>query len=122
MQGRRDKEGSVPLVPAPDIEQLVIASLRSEAAPSEAHEYTSEADRQSILQQVRRVEVRSGSVFIEIGASPQEVKDGGEVGLIRILTVPSSPPVNRFPCLTAAIGMTPIRASGAFRADRPLDA
>ena len=70
MQGRREEAGSVPRVPAPELEQLVIASLQTEVAPSETHDNPAEADRQLVLQQVRRVEVRSGSVLIEIGSTP----------------------------------------------------
>src|SRR5215216_618850 len=36
MQGRREEAGSVPRVPAPDIEQLVIASLPTQLGPSDS--------------------------------------------------------------------------------------
>ena len=69
MQGRREEAGSVARVPAPDIEQLVIASLRTEVAPSESQGHPSDDERASVLQHVKRVEVRSGSVLIEIGST-----------------------------------------------------
>jgi site-specific DNA recombinase len=94
MQGRREEAGSVPRVPAPEIEQLVIESLRSEIAASGSQDDPPEIDRESVLQQVRRVEVRSGSVLVEIGPRPQET-NGGDVAPPRVITVPWSPPPGR---------------------------
>src|SRR5215203_2626704 len=92
MQGGREEAGSVPRVPAPEIEQLVLESLRAEIAPPEAQDDPMAVDRELVLQQVRRVEVRSGSVLIEIGSGPQEQTDGGEVAATRLIRVPWSPP------------------------------
>jgi site-specific DNA recombinase len=96
MQGRRDEAGSVPRVPAPDIEQLVMASLQTEVALSESQDHPAEVDRHWLVQQVRRVEVRSGSVVIEIGSGPQEQADGADTGQsVRAITMPWSPPLGR---------------------------
>ena len=54
MQGRREEAGSVPRVPAPDIEQLVIERLQTEVAPSEAQDHPSKST-------VRRSCSRSGA-------------------------------------------------------------
>jgi hypothetical protein len=104
-------------VPAPDIEQLVIASLRSEAAPCGAQEDPAAVDRESVLQHVRRVEVRSKSVLIEITLPPDEQTDGVEAApAVRRLTVPWSPPPGRVartvvaPPSDAAAPLIPMRA------------
>jgi hypothetical protein len=64
MQGRREAAGSVPRVPAPEIERLVIAALRNEIIGSSIDE-PAPTDRE-LARQVRRVEVRVGSVLIEL--------------------------------------------------------
>jgi site-specific DNA recombinase len=117
MQGRREGAGTIPRVPAPDIEQLVIASLRSEAAPCGAQEDPAAVDRESVLQHVRRVEVRSKSVLIEITLPPDEQTDGVEAApAVRRLTVPWSPPPGRVartvvaPPSDAAAPLIPMRA------------
>jgi hypothetical protein len=95
MQGKREAAGSVPRVPAPDIEQLVMERLRSEVAPSgcEGH---AEVDRHSVLQHVRRVEVRSGSVLLEIALPSEEQADGANAApSARLVNVPWSPPPGR---------------------------
>src|SRR5205085_3347119 len=65
MQGRREEAGSVPRVPAPEIEQLVAAVLRDRIAGS-GTDQTALSDRALVNEQVRRVEVRSGSVVLEV--------------------------------------------------------
>ena len=95
MQGRREEAGSVPRVPAPDIEQLVFERLRSEVASSgcEGH---AEVDRHSVLQHVRRVEVRSGSVLIELVLPSKEQTNGVDAARsVRLIPVPWSPPPGR---------------------------
>jgi site-specific DNA recombinase len=83
-------------VPAPDIEQLVMASLQTEVALSESQDHPAKVDRHWLVQQVRRVEVRSGSVLIEIGSGPQEQADGADPEQsVRAITVPWSPPLGR---------------------------
>ena len=48
------------------------------------------------MQQVRRVEVRSGSVLIEIGPPPKEQADGDDAApSVPLITVPWSPPPGR---------------------------
>ena len=117
MQGRREEAGSVPRVPAPDIEQLVIESLRAEIAPPEAQDDPAAVVRERVLQHVQRVEVRSGSVFIEVGSGPQEQTDGADAApASRLITLPWSPPPGRVartvvaPPSDAADQLIPMRA------------
>ena len=98
MQGRREEAGSVPRVPAPEIEQLVIERLRSEVAASEAQDDLMAVVRERVVQHLRRVEVRSGSVLIELALPPEEQTDGIDVAAsTRLITVPWSPPPGRVP-------------------------
>jgi site-specific DNA recombinase len=95
MQGRREEAGSVPRVPAPNIEQLVIASLQTELGTFDSQAPSSEA-RELVLQDVRRVEVRLQSVLIEIALPPHEQTEALEAPpSVRHLTVPWSPPPGR---------------------------
>lgn len=90
MQGRREEAGSVPRVPAPDIEQLVITTLRMEVAPVRVQDEAFEGDRQSVLRHVKRVEVRSGAVLIEIGSAPEQTEED-EIAPTRAVTMLWSP-------------------------------
>ena len=98
VQGRREEAGSVSRVPAPELEQLVIERLRSEVAASEAQDDLMAVVRERVVQHLRRVEVRSGSVLIELALPPEEQTDGIDVAAsTRLITVPWSPPPGRVP-------------------------
>ena len=61
---------------ASELEQLMIASLQPEVAPPETQDDPAAVDRVRVLQHVWRVEVRSGSVLIELALPPEEQTGG----------------------------------------------
>jgi hypothetical protein len=54
----------------------MIASLQTEVAPPETQDDPAAVDRVRVLQHVWRVEVRSGSVLIELALPPEEQTGG----------------------------------------------
>jgi DNA invertase Pin-like site-specific DNA recombinase len=95
MQGRHEEAGSVSRVPAPEIEQLVIDTVRT-AMPAGWIEDGSSSDRDFIDQRLKRVEVRSGAVLVEIRAIEDEATEGPEAAPARSLfTVPWCPTPTR---------------------------
>jgi site-specific DNA recombinase len=96
MQGRREQAGSVSRIPAPEIEQLVIDAVRSATMPAERVEDGSPSDRELVDQRLKRVEVRSGAVLIEITTGEDEVMQGVDAAPARsVFTVPWCVPPSR---------------------------
>src|SRR5215204_790492 len=94
MQGRREEAGSVPRVPAPEIERLVIAALHEKVI--DVTDDLPPSDHELIEQHVRRVQVRSGSVLIEVGSAPdEETESAGRTPPAAVITVPWSVPLCR---------------------------
>jgi site-specific DNA recombinase len=74
----------------------VIANLQTGVAPSGSQDHPSEIGREAVLRRVRRVEVRSGAVLIELALAPEEQTNGIDVAAsTRLITVPWSPPPGR---------------------------
>jgi site-specific DNA recombinase len=95
MQGRREEAGSVPRVPAPEIEQAVIALLREEMGSTGTGE-PAPTDRDFVEQHLRRVEVRAASLLVEIGSAPDENGDSAASAVPgRIIALPWSAPASR---------------------------
>jgi site-specific DNA recombinase len=89
MQGRREEVGSVSRIPAPDIEQLVIDAVRTATVPAGRVEDGSPSDRELVDQRLKRVEVRSGAVLIEITTGEDELMQGADAAPARsVFTVP----------------------------------
>jgi hypothetical protein len=80
-------------VPAPEIEKLVIDAIRAETTLAGRVDDASAPDRELIEQRVRRVEVRSGTVLIEMGASEDHPSEAAPTP--SIFTLPWSLPPGR---------------------------
>jgi hypothetical protein len=105
LQKRNDKAGSVPRVPAPEIESLVLKALSEHLSGSEDPEQlTVVNDRDQIERQLDRIVVQADALEIHLAGSREHPKgtstdrsSSSEAGNAppSVIAVPWSPPLSR---------------------------